>query len=449
MPKSRQILDMNAFDFERDSAQGANQELLTKRRNNFGASSVLFYERPVEMVSARGAWMLGADGQQYLDFYNNVPSVGHSHPKVVEAINRQLAQLNTNTRYLNSGVETYLERLRATFPHDDLNVVLACTGSEANDLAMRVAMKVTGAQGFVVSESAYHGNTYLVSQISPSAYKLGAPPSTIKMVPAPGEAAYGDDIGKGFASSVRKAISQLRKRKAGFAGFICDSIFSSDGVFADPPGFLAEAVDVVRQAGGLYIADEVQPGFGRTGGGLWGFLRHGVVPDIITMGKPMGNGFPMSGMATNRANLSAYCEDFGYFNTFGGNPVAAAAGNAVLDVIEQENLIEHSKRVGAYLLERLQDLQPKHEEMQAVRGAGLFMGIDLCEPGEPLRPDPLFATKAINHLKTKGVLIGAAGRYGHTLKVRPPLCILQDEADLFVRALDETLGQIRAARRRP
>jgi len=436
-PAVRQILEMNAYDASRSGAP--SDPLLKRRLANFGAASVLFYEEPIEMVGARGATMEAADGRRFLDFYNNVPSVGHTHPLVVAAVTRQIATLNTNTRYLNGETEAYLERLKALLPKSLANVVLACSGSEANDLAMRVAMKATGATGFVVTEMAYHGNTQLVTQASPSSYKNGRPPNSIETVPPPSHEAYGADIEGGFAEAVSRAIARLKRRKGGFAGFLADSIFSSDGVFADPPGFLAGAVAATHDAGGLYIADEVQPGFARTGDAFFGFARHRVVPDIVTMGKPMGNGFPMSAMATRPELLSAFCEDFGYFNTFGGNPVAAAAGMAVLEVIERENLLANAHTVGGHLRARLEAIKAADPRLSDVRGAGLFLGVDLGEAGSG-RPDPALATRVINGLKHRGVLIGAAGKYGHTLKVRPPLCLTAEEADRFADALTDTLA---------
>ena len=440
-PKARKILEMNAFDFERDAGKGSQSALLARRRANFGAASVLFYERPIEMVAAEGAWMTDAEGNRYLDFYNNVPSVGHTHPRVVEAVTRQIGTLNTNSRYLSRVTETYLETLKATFPEPTFNVSLCCTGSEANDLAMRVAMMATGQQGFIVTEMAYHGNTLLSTNASPSAFKIGAAPDTIATVPAPGPLAYGDDIGGGFAAAVREATATLDARGHGIAGFLCDSIFSSDGVFADPPGFLGAAVDAVHEAGGLYIADEVQPGFGRTGSHLWGFSRHAVAPDIITMGKPMGNGFPMAGMAARPELVAAFTAHFGYFNTFGGNPVAAAAGQAVLDVIEDEGLVANAGTVGAHLRDQLDAVAKADPRVAAIRGAGLFLGVDLTTDGDPQNPDPALASRVINGLRDEGVLIGAAGKYGHTLKVRPPLCLTKDEADIFAERFAKVLAR--------
>ncbi|MEM6322200.1 MAG: aspartate aminotransferase family protein [Pseudomonadota bacterium] len=435
--KARQILDLNAFDSDTDGSP--DDPLLARRLRNFGAASVLFYNRPIEMVRGQGAWIEDVSGTRYLDFYNNVPSVGHSHPRVVEAVQAQIGQLNINSRYLHRLTEAYLERLRATLPPGDWNVLLGCSGSEANDIALRAAKRWTGGTGFIVTQTAYHGNTAAVIEVSPASLKRGKPPGHVCTIAPPGALSYGDDIAGGFAKAVRRAITTLRRRGHKVAALLVDSIFSSDGVFPDPPGFLFQAVDDVRKAGGIMIADEVQPGFGRTGR-MWGFERHGVEPDIVTMGKPMANGYPVSGMATRREILSKFCEDIGYFNTFGGTPVAAAAGLAVLDVIEDEGLAQNATQIGRYLHGRLQEVQASDARIGDVRGAGLFLGVDLVDPASGA-PDPAEAKTLINGLRDRRVLIGAAGRLGHTLKVRPPLCLSQSEADMFVEALRDALGQ--------
>ncbi|MEL7470573.1 MAG: aspartate aminotransferase family protein [Pseudomonadota bacterium] len=431
---------MNAFDATRDGSDAqASPGLLDKRYANFGAASVLFFQRPIEMVRAEGCWMEAVDGTRYLDFYNNVPSVGHSHPHVVQAVQRQIGMLNTNTRYLNATVEAYLERLKAKLPGGPWNVLMSCTGSEANDLALRIAMAATGAEGIIVTETAYHGNTLLTTLASPSSYKRGKPPRNIVIVPAPGPEAYGDDIAGNFAAAVKRAITRLKRRGYRPAALLCDSIFSSDGVFADPPGFLADAVATARAAGAMFIADEVQPGFARTGDAFWGFGRHGVDPDFVTTGKPMGNGFPMAATAVHPDLLERFCRNFGYFNTFGGNPVAASAGDAVLDVIENEDLQTNADSVGAHLTGRLRKLADRDARIGAVRGAGLFLGLDLCNGADP---DPDLATIVINALRERYVMVGACGKYGHTLKIRPPLCLSRAEADIFADALADTLSAL-------
>ncbi|NCO15837.1 MAG: aminotransferase class III-fold pyridoxal phosphate-dependent enzyme [Alphaproteobacteria bacterium] len=425
----RPILDMNAY-----RGGAGDDPLLARRLANFGAASVLFYDRPIQMVRGRGAWMEAADGTRYLDCYNNVLSVGHCHPRVVAAMAAQTAEINVNSRYLHATVETYLERLKALLPPDLSNVLLCCSGSEANDLAMRVAMKATGRRGFIVTEAAYHGNTLAVTEISPSSWRRGDRPAHARLVPAPGRSAYGDDVAGGFAAAVTAAAAALAADGFGLAGFICDSIFSSDGVHADPPGFLRPAVAAARAAGGIYIADEVQPGFGRTGAGMWGFARHGVRPDVVTMGKPMGNGYPVAGMATRPDLLARFCEDTGYFNTFGANPVAAAAGLAVLDAIEDEGMIANAATRGAQIRAGLDALAARDARIAEVRGAGLFLGVEMAGPDAPA-----LVRRLIDGLRARRVLIGAAGRYGETLKIRPPLSLSDDEAGFFLDALAAVL----------
>ncbi|MET3581982.1 4-aminobutyrate aminotransferase-like enzyme [Mesorhizobium robiniae] len=434
----KEILDLNRFDATRtDGFPPELAERVARRQSSFGASSVLFYEQPIEMVRASGAYMYDVNGRRYLDVYNNVPSVGHCHPRVVEAIARQVGQLNIHTRYLNRVVEDYAEKLLATFPSPLGNLVMTCTGSESNDLAMRIARIGTGGEGFIVTEAAYHGNTALVTEISPSSLRRREPALFVEVIPAP--TAHDDmSVEDSFAASVEQAIAKLRARGLALAGMIVDTIFSSDGIYADPPGFLKTAVDIVHRAGGLFIADEVQPGFGRSGGGLWGFRRHGITPDIVTMGKPMGNGFPMGGVVTRPDLLKMFCEETGYFNTFGGNPVAAAAGRAVLEVIEEEGLIEASRSVGTGFRQALEALRMAHPQIGEVRGAGLFIGLDFIDP-EQVAPDSALTTHVINEMKQNGILIGAAGKFGATLKIRPPLCFSSDDAAVFVATLDTIL----------
>jgi 4-aminobutyrate aminotransferase-like enzyme len=441
MANTKQILALNRFDARH--AEGLNAEiasLVARRQATFGASSVLVYQRPIRMVRAEGIWMFDADGRRYLDVYNNVASVGHCHPRVVEAIAKQAATLNTNTRYLYDNVHDYAERLLKTFPARLSNIVFTCTGSESNDFALRLTKSFTGGAGFIVTETAYHGNTEAVTEVSPSSFKTRSVPPHVRTVPAPDVYRHPtNDVGARFAEDVAKAVADLEGNGVKFGGLLVDSIFSSDGIYADPAGFLKRAVDVVHQAGGLFISDEVQPGFGRTGTAMWGFQRHSVEPDIVTMGKPMGNGFPVGGVVTRPEILEAFCETTGYFNTFGGNPVAAAAGLAVLEVIEDEGLVENANKIGGYFRAGLRDIAVRHPSIGDVRGAGLFIGIEFSLPGTT-DPDVAAASYAINALKERGVLIGAAGAYGNVLKVRPPLCFSRDNADLFLETLDAVLS---------
>jgi len=435
---SQQILSLNAFQPEEDVALADDvARLVARRQRSFGASSVLFYRQPLHVVSASGAMLRTADGSEYLDLYNNVPSVGHCHPKVVAAVQEQVAQLNCHTRYLFDNVHDYAERLLATFPPPLSNLALTCTGSESNDLALRIVRQSTGGAGFIVTETAYHGNTAAVTEVSPSSYKQGTPPRHVRMVSAPDPRNFPGDLGAGFAAAVRAAIAGLEADGIRFAGLLVDTIFSSDGVFADPPGFLKPAVEAVHAAGGLFIADEVQPGFGRTGSGMWGFARHGVVPDVVTMGKPMGNGIAMGGVVTRPELLAGYCDAFGYFNTFGGNPVAAAAGLAVLDVIAEDGLIDNAAQVGGHIAERLAAARERCPPIGDVRGAGLYLGVEIVSGDAP---DPEGAKRLINALRDRHILIGAAGALGHVLKVRPPLCLTLEQADRFVDALEGLLS---------
>jgi 4-aminobutyrate aminotransferase-like enzyme len=436
-----EILSLNRFDSSK--AEGLEPDvasLVARRASSFGASSVLFYEQPLHIVRAEGVWMHDAHGRKFMDVYNNVPSVGHCHPHVVEAIARQAAKLATNTRYLYDNVHDYAERLLATFPAALSNVVFTCTGSESNDLALRMAKKFTGGGGFIVTNTAYHGNTEAVMAISPSSFRDRAVPAHVRTVAPPD--GYTDptgDVGARFAADVKAAIADLEANGIRFAALIVDSIFSSDGIFADPPGFLKPAVDAVHAAGGVFIADEVQPGFGRTGLNMWGHQHHGVEADIVTMGKPMGNGFPMGGVVTRPEILDPFCQETGYFNTFGGNPVAAAAGMAVLDVIEGEGLMRNAHEVGGHLRAGLRALMADFPGVGDVRGAGLFTGMEFSRPGTR-EPDRDTATYVINAMKTHDVLIGAAGAHGNTLKVRPPLCFSRDNAEHFVDVMRTVLA---------
>ncbi|MFB9264163.1 aspartate aminotransferase family protein [Bradyrhizobium erythrophlei] len=415
----------------------STQDLIARRNRLLGPAYRLFYDEPVQVVRGDGVWLYDPTGQRYLDAYNNVASVGHCHPRVVEAIARQAAVLNTHTRYLHETILDYAERLLKTFPAEIGHVMFTCTGSEGNDLALRVARTCTGGTGVIVTRTAYHGVTGALAELSPS---LGLPEPTaahVRLVPAPQSAA--DATGEIFAGHVRAAFEDMKRSGVRPAALLIDTIFSSDGVFADPPGFLAPAVEAARAAGALFIADEVQPGFGRCGQGLWGFARHGVSPDMVTMGKPMGNGHPIAAMAARPALLKEFGARSRYFNTFGGNPVSAAAGMAVLDVIEQEGLIENANRTGRYLRERLGALRARHPLIAEVRGAGLFIGVELRQGEVPATNE---TARLVNALRRRHILISASGPAANVLKIRPPLVFGREHADLLVETLDQALREI-------
>jgi 4-aminobutyrate aminotransferase-like enzyme len=451
-PKSRAILTLNAFDPRRSGGvDGSINKLLRRRIATFGPISMLFYDHPLNFVRGEGAWMFDADGNAYLDVYNNVPSVGHAHPHVVEAIARQAALLNIHTRYLHDTVLSYAERLLATLPDSISNIAFTCTGSESNDLALQVARAATGRSGFVVTENAYHGNSSAVVEISPSSTPGRAPPRHVRLVPPPDPRRAPDGrVGAKFAADVRAAIADLEESGIGFAALVFDSIFSSDGVYADPPGLLGAAVKAAKKAGGLVIADEVQPGFARTGRHMWGFQRHRIAPDMVTMGKPMGNGYPIGAVAASPALFKAFTDRTGYFNTFGGSPVAAAAGMAVLDVLEGDGLMANARKVGVHLAKNLEALGKRHEALGAVRGAGLYVGVEfVADKKAGWTPDPVLARHVINFLRTRRILIGAAGPHGNVLKIRPPLCFSVEIADLLVTGIDDALKKGRGKREGP
>jgi 4-aminobutyrate aminotransferase-like enzyme len=419
----------------------ADQDLLDRRTRLLGPSYRLFYDTPLHLVRGERVWMWDAEGRRYLDMYNNVPCVGHCHPRVVAALTKAASTLNTHTRYLHESVLELAETLLATMPPEIGNVMFTCTGSEANDLAIRVAKSATGGTGVIVTENAYHGVTETIAGMSPSlgaGVKLGA---GVYTVPAPPPNRDGVDVAEAFANGVRDALARMQKDGIKPAALLVDTIFSSDGVLFDPPGFLAPAVEAVRAAGGIFIADEVQPGFGRTGI-MWGFANHGLVPDLITMGKPMGNGHPIAAMAARPALLEAFGKQARYFNTFGGNTVSTAVAKTVLDVIADEKLAENAAVQGAYLREGLKRMAQRHALLGDIRGAGLFVGVELVTDRATHAPATAETRKLVNGLRDRGVLIGSATQAANVLKIRPPLPLHREEADFFLAAMDETLTAI-------
>ncbi|SAK48181.1 class III aminotransferase [Caballeronia pedi] len=436
-------LMVNAFNPAKAENLNADlRALLARRQRVLGPSYKLFYEEPIHLVRAEGVYMYDSQGNRYLDVYNNVPSVGHCHPHVVEAITKQVATLNTHTRYLHELILTYAEKLIGTFPSELSNVMFTCTGSETSDLALRVARNFTGGTGVIVTETAYHGITSAVSEISPSLGDNVPLGQHVRTVPAPDPLrGGGEDVGATFAKNVQAAIDDLNRHGIRVAALIVDTIFSSDGVYADPAGFLAPAVEAVRRAGGVFIADEVQPGFGRTGDAMWGFMRHGVVADLVIMGKPMGNGLPIAGLIAKPEVLQDFALKARYFNTFGGNPVCCAAGLAVLEVMEREQLMQNAKTTGSYMKQGLAELSKRYPSIGQVRGAGFFMGVDLVKDRETQEPDPDFAIRLVNGLRKRFVLIGASGPEGHVLKIRPPLPFSRENADQFLNAMEDTIRE--------
>jgi len=434
-----------------DSLEPATAALVRRRVDAMGPAYRLFYEEPVHFVRGAGVHLYDVDGVEYLDFYNNVASLGHAHPRVTSAIAEQAAVLNTHTRYLHEGIVRYAEDLLATMPDALGHVMVTCTGSEAGDLALRIAKHHTGGTGVIVTRNAYHGVTTETAAISPSLVGQGSLPPWVRTVPAPDSyrvdpVALGyADLGEWFAAQVQDGIDDLAAHGIRLAALVVDTVFSSDGVFTEPRGFLAPARDVVRRAGGVLLADEVQPGFGRSGDAMWGFQRHGTadspfVPDLVTLGKPMGNGMPVAATVLTPEVVAEFGRDMRYFNTFGGNAVSVAAAQAVLDVVQEEHLQDNASRVGTGLRDSLRDLMATHPAIGDVRGAGLFLGVELV--GADGAPDEGLTLAVVNGLKRRRVLVATAGLENDVLKIRPPLVATDGDAERFVTELDATLTDL-------
>ncbi|WP_326598801.1 aspartate aminotransferase family protein [Streptomyces sp. NBC_01803] len=436
---------VNAFDASLlPSLPARAQRQISRRDQLLGPGYRLFYRSPVETVRGAGTLLFDEAGQDYLDAYNNVASVGHCHPRVVDAVHQQMSTLNTNTRYIQESILTYSEDLLGTLPGELGHVMYTCTGSEANDLATRVARHYTGNRGVIVTSNAYHGLTAEVASFSPSlgtGVPVGADVRTIR---PPDSLRHGSGAGLGayLREQVRAAIDDLRRHGVGLAAFIADSIFSSDGVYSHPRGFLQPILEEVRAAGGLYIADEVQAGFHRTGEAWWGFQRHGIIPDIMTTGKPMGNGIPVAAAVFRPELIEAFGRDIRYFNTFGGNSVAIAAAQAVLDVIRDERLGDNAREVGDYLLAELTRVTAPYPQVAEVRGAGLFIGVELVSDPARNTPDGAAALGIVNGLRERRVLISASGPRGSVLKLRPPLVFSRADADRLLEALEAVMKQV-------
>jgi len=412
--------------------------LIARRDRLLGPAYRLFYAEPLHIVQGEGVWLHDRDGRTYLDAYNNVASVGHCHPRVTAALAAQAGTLATHTRYLHDAILDYAERLLAHFPPDLSHVMFTCTGSEANDLALRIARVATSGTGVIVTDNAYHGTTLATAEMSMSAGRATAPGPSVFPIPAPTKENYPHDIATGFAAAVAAACDRMEAAGQKPCGLIVDTIFSSDGVYPDPAGFLGPAAAAIRARGGLFIADEVQPGFGRTGAEMWGFARHALVPDMVSLGKPMGNGYPMAGLVVRPEILTAFAAHSRYFNTFAGNAVAAAVGMAVLDVIREEGLIQNAARAGAALADGLRSLSGRHPALGETRAAGLFLGTDILTDGQP---DAALAGRIVNNLRRAGVLISTAGPLGNILKIRPPLPFSLANADQLLTTLDRVLTQ--------
>ncbi len=427
-----------------------DDELLERRRRVLGTISPLTYSTPVHLVRGEGAFMFDAEGRPYLDAYNNVPVVGHCHPRVVEAISRQAATLNTNTRYLHENVVELAERLTGSMPEGLDTCVFVNSGSEANDFAWRIATASTNEDGAgdggVVTAYAYHGVSTAIHAFTPEEWVAGEEPSHVVTVPAP-DGYRGphrrEEPGwaEAYAAHLDEAFAALWERGLRPAMVLMDTGFTSDGIPTPPPEYLQGILRRARGAGALFVADEVQTGFGRLGT-LWGFEAAGIVPDVVTLGKPMGNGHPVAAVITRREVIERFESTREFFSTFGGNPVACAAGLAVLDVLGDEGLVQHATEVGDHLRAGLRELAKRHEAIGDIRGMGLLTGVELVRDRAGREPAGRETDAVADGMRDRGILIGTTGPHGNVLKIRPPLAFVREDADRLVATLDEVLASL-------
>jgi 4-aminobutyrate aminotransferase-like enzyme/Ser/Thr protein kinase RdoA (MazF antagonist) len=427
----------------------SSDEILGIRRTHIGPSLSIAYRNPLNIVKGYKQYLYDDTGRAYLDVVNNVAHVGHCHPRVVNAACEQMAVLNTNTRYLHENIARFSERLCATMPEPLSVCFLVCSGSEANELALRLARAHTKGTDIICVDGAYHGNTTSLIDISP--YKFDGPggagaPSYVHKVTMPDtyRGPYKADdpaAGEKYAGHVAEAVEQIQKKSKRLSAFICESALGCGGQIILPGGYLSEAYRHVRETGGVCIADEVQTGLGRVGSHFWAFETQGVVPDIVTIGKPLGNGHPLAAVVTTPEIAASFNNGMEYFNSFGGNPVSCAVGLAVLDVIEEERLQENALKVGAYLKAGLESLTRKHPLIGNVRGQGLFIGVELVLDRETLAPAPKEAAYVVERMKERGILISTDGPFHNVLKIKPPLVFSNMNADEAVSTLSVIMAE--------
>ncbi len=429
------------------------RDLTARRATVLGSSLSLSYADPIHVVRGMGAYLYDDTGRRFLDTVNNVPHVGHGNRRVAEAIARQSRVLNTNTRYLHGEIVALAGELLAHFPAPLEVVFPVCSGSEANELALRMARRHTGREGVVCLEGGYHGNTGGLIEVSH--YKFAGPGgagASGRVAAAAMPDTYGGSYRRAggiadevlpdrYADDVARCARLLRDRGHGVAAFIAEPILGCGGQIEPPPGYLSAAFDHIRSAGGVCIADEVQVGFGRVGDAFWAFELQGVVPDIVTLGKPMGNGHPVAAVVTTRAIADSFANGMEYFSTFGGNPVSCAAARAVLAEIRERGLVEHARRVGGGLLGALRELAARQPLVGDVRGRGLFLGIEIVRDGETRQPYPEACAYIVNRARETGVLMSADGPAHNVLKVKPPMVFSEDDAELLVETLDGILAE--------
>ena len=420
-------------------------EMLARRHRVLGASP-LFYEEPLQIVRGEGVYLYAEDGRRYLDCYNNIPSVGHCNPQVADAIARQARTLNIHSRYLVDEVVEYAERLLDTFETGFEQLIFTCTGSEANDQALRMARMLGRGRGIICTNYTYHGNTTAVDAVSPLFHHENQTFDEVCTIPFPDtyrplDGLSGQELTEAYLDRVRHAIQNFEESGVGLAGMIICSIFANEGLPNVPTGFLEQATALVHDAGGLVISDEVQAGFGRTGT-MWGHELQGFTPDIVTMGKPMGNGYPVAALASRAELLDAFRERVFYFNTFAATSVATAAASAVLDVIQQQNLCANARLVGDHIRAGFTTLAESYPIIDDIRGAGLWVGVELVRDNTSLEPATEETGRLVNLLREDGVLLNRIGPYDNVLKIRPPLIMTVEQADELLDAVGRCLKRL-------
>jgi len=424
----------------------AKGSLLYRRDHALGSGAELFYDKPLEIVRGEGAYLFDSEGRRYVDMYNNVPCVGHANPVVVKAMADQQATLNTHSRYLHGGIVTFAERL-TELNHDGIeSVVFSCSGTEANEVAIQIARLITGKRGLVCTDAAYHGNSEVVDSMS----YVGLSPSKtgeIRSFPFPEryrplqDGLSDEDLSNAYLAQVATAIESLQSDGPGFAALIICPIFANEGVPDIPSGFMSSVTELVHKQGGLVIADEVQSGYGRTGQ-WWGYESTEFRPDIVVMGKPMGNGLPLGATATRKDFIDAFRAEKDYFNTCAATPLQAAVGMAVLDEIERLDLLRNTAEVGARLQNSLRSRMDSYDAIGDVRGSGLFLSVELVRDYDSKEPDTELALSLSDRLKEKGFLVSYSGKYENVLKIRPPLVFSHANADEFMSAFDQCMGEM-------
>jgi 4-aminobutyrate aminotransferase-like enzyme len=432
------LWEMDEVNSTQKDADETLQSHLSRRARLLGPCDYLFYDRPLHIVRGEGVWLYDDDGARYLDAYNNVAHVGHCHPHVVNAIAKQARRLNTSARYMHGYILELAEQIAKRMPEPLSVCMFVCTGSEANELAWRMSKLISGNSGVLITKFSYHGSAAATTQFSTETIPQEKLPSHVQTLFAPTSESTFRKPDSGLAS----AIMALDEHGHQPAMLILDTAFVSDGIYTSPRGYLNTLFAKTHNAGGLCVADEVQGGFGRLGQHFWGFQFDDAMPDIVTLGKPMGNGHPLAAVVTRPEIVETLANEAGYFNTFGGNPVSCAAGLAVLEVIEKEALQHNALKVGQYLRERLAILQRDYPVIGELHGSGLLLGIDIIKSDGT--PNPGLADHIINHMRENGVLIGTTGQNYATLKVRPPIVFQKEHAEILLVALIKALDRLQS-----